>query len=77
MQENESIMVVQCELRIPSLGMTVQHHTASLVMLNNYPRDRILSPHLKTIKDSYIHGISGIIIDGLLNPSKKTTKTGT
>ena len=32
MQEKESIMVVRCELKIPSLGVTVRHHSASLVM---------------------------------------------
>ena len=32
MQEKESIMVVRCELKIPSLWITVQHHSASLRM---------------------------------------------
>ena len=32
MQEKESIMVVWCELKIPSLGITVRHHSASLMM---------------------------------------------
>ena len=31
MQEKESIMVVWCELKIPSLRITVRHHSASLV----------------------------------------------
>ena len=34
MQEKESIMVVLCELKIPSLEITVRHHSASLVMPN-------------------------------------------
>ena len=34
--------------------VTVQHHLASLVMLNNYPCDGIFNKHLSTIKDSYI-----------------------
>ena len=42
MQEKESIMVVRCELKIPSLGMP-----------NSYPRDGFVNPHLTTIKDSY------------------------
>ena len=46
MQEKESVKVILCELKIPPLG--------SLVMLNNYSSDRIFSPHLTTIKDSYI-----------------------
>ena len=35
--------------------VTVQHHSASLVMTNSYPRDGIFNQHLKTIKDSYNH----------------------
>ena len=53
MQEKESVMVVRCELKIPSLGMTVRYNSASLVMPTSYPRDGIFNPHLKTIKDSY------------------------
>ena len=41
MQEKESIMDVRCELKIPSLGIIVRHHSASLVMPNRYPRDGI------------------------------------
>ena len=50
-------MVVQCELKIASLGITVRHHSAysaNLVMPNSYPCDEIFNPHLTTIKDSYI-----------------------
>ena len=32
MQEKESIMVVWCTLKIPSFGLTVPHHLASLMM---------------------------------------------
>ena len=46
-------MVVQCELKIPLLWITVQHHSASLVMPNSYPRDGIFNPHITTIKESY------------------------
>ena len=53
MQEKESIKVVWCELKIPSLGITVRHHLASLVMPNSYPREGIFNQHLTTIKDSY------------------------
>ena len=49
MQEKEFIMTVQCELKIPSLEITVRHHEA-----NSYPRDGIFNPHLLTIKYSYI-----------------------
>ena len=38
---------------IPSLGITLQHHLASLMMPNIYPRDGIFNQHLTTIKDSY------------------------
>ena len=54
MQEKESVMVVRWELEIPSLGITVRHHSASLVMPSSYPRDGIFIPHLTIIKDSYI-----------------------
>ena len=39
----ESIMVLWCKLKIPSL-----------VKPNNYPRDGIFNQHLTTIKDPYI-----------------------
>ena len=54
MQEKESIMVVWCEVKIPSLGITVRHHEASLSMSNSYPCDGIFNPHLTTIKNSLI-----------------------
>ena len=51
MYEKESITAVWCELKIPSLGITVQ------------PRDAvqfgIFKPNLKTIKDSYNLTLSG------------------
>ena len=53
MQEKESLMVVRFELKIPSLGITVRNHSASLVIPNSYPRDGIFNPNLTTIKDSY------------------------
>ena len=37
MQQIESVMVVRCELKIQSLGITVRHLSASLVMPNSYP----------------------------------------
>ena len=39
MQEKESIMVVRYDLKIPSFGIAVRYHSASLVMPNSYPRD--------------------------------------
>ena len=53
MQEKESTLVVQCELKIPSLGITVRHHLANLMMPNSYSHHGIFNPHLVTIKDSY------------------------
>ena len=53
MQQKESIMVALCEQKFLSLGITVRCHSASLMMLNSYPSDRIFNPHLTTIKDSY------------------------
>ena len=54
MKEKESVMIVRCEPKIQSLGITFRHHSASLVMPNSYPRDGIFNPHLTTIKVSYI-----------------------
>ena len=53
MKEKESIMVVWCKLKIPSLGITVQHLSASLAMPNSNFCDGIINSHLTTIKDSY------------------------
>ena len=41
MQKKKSIMVVWCELKIPSLGITVGHDSESLMMPNSLvkPRD--------------------------------------
>ena len=47
------IMVVLCKLKVPSLRITVWHHSASLAMLNIYRRDRIFNPQLTVIKNSY------------------------
>ena len=46
-------MVVRCELKIPSLGVTVRHHSASLVMLISYPCDGTFNLYITTIKVSY------------------------
>ena len=46
-------MIARCEVKILLLGVTVRHHSASLVLPNNYPRDRNFNPHLITIKDYY------------------------
>ena len=50
---NSSIMVVRCEFKILSLGITVRHLSANLVILNSYARDGIYNLHLTTIKDSF------------------------
>ena len=52
-KKNRFKMVVRYELKITSLGITVRHHSASLVMPNGYPRDRIFNTHFTTIKDLY------------------------
>ena len=49
-------MVVRCEMKIPSLGITVRHHEAP----NSYHHDGIFNPNLTTIKDSYIVCIGGV-----------------
>ena len=55
MQEKDFFkMVVRRRLKIPSLGIPVRHHSASLMMPNSYRRDQIFNLHLTTIKDSYI-----------------------
>ena len=41
MHEKESRILVWCELKIPSLRITVRHHSASLAMPDSYPRDSI------------------------------------
>ena len=53
MQEKEPIMVVWCKLKVPSLRISVWHHSARLAMLNSYRRDRIFNPQLTAIKNSY------------------------
>ena len=44
-----------CSVRIENsvTRVTVRHRSASLMMPNSYPRDRIFNTHLETIKDSY------------------------
>ena len=54
MQEIESVMVVWFKLKIPSLGITAWHHSASLVMPSSYPRDGIFNPNRTTIKYAFI-----------------------
>ena len=38
-----------------SLGITVRHHSASLVMPISDPRDRFFYPHHTHMKDTYSH----------------------
>ena len=51
MQEKGSLMFVGCRLKILSLWITVQHQSASWIVV---PTDGIFSLHLTTVKDSYI-----------------------
>ena len=50
MQEKESNMSVRCGCKIPSLEITVLHHSAKP---NSDPRDGIFYPHLTPMQDSY------------------------
>ena len=61
LQEKEYTMVVLFKLKIPSLVISVQHHSVSLVMHSCYPRGGIFNPHLTNIKDSYIIYLSEIV----------------
>ena len=54
MQEKESIMVVWCKLKVPSLRITVRHHSASLAMLISYRRDRIFNPKLSRCRSQHV-----------------------
>ena len=59
MQGKVSIMGVWCGLKNLSLGITVRHHSASLVMPISDPRDRFFSPHRTPMQDTYClaHGL--------------------
>ena len=48
--KKQFIMVVWCNLKVPSLRITVRHYSARLAMLNSYRRDRILNLQLIAIK---------------------------
>ena len=54
MQEKVSIMGVWCGQKNLSLGITVRHHSASLVMPISDPRDRFFYPHHTHMIDTYI-----------------------
>ena len=70
MQEKEPIKVVWCKLKVPSLRITVWHHSASLAMLNSYRRDRIFNPQLTAIKNSY-NKVKCIMFEHLLHTNMK------
>ena len=40
-QKTDLVMVLQQELNIPSLGISLGHHLANCVMLKNYPQDML------------------------------------
>ena len=52
-QEKGSIIRVRVGKKNPSLGITVCHHSASLMMPNGDPRDRFFYPTLTLMIDSY------------------------
>ena len=53
MQGNVSIMDVWRGWKNLLLGVTVRHHSASLVMPISDPRDRFFYPHHTSMKNSY------------------------
>ena len=53
-QEKESIICVRVGYKNLSLGITVCHHSASLVMANGDPREEFFYPTLILTIDSYI-----------------------
>ena len=53
-QEKLSIIGVWCGQENLSLGITVRHHSASLVMPISDPRDRFFYPYHTPMKDTYI-----------------------
>ena len=61
MQERVSIMGVWCGQKNLSLGITVRHHSASLVMPISDHRDRFFYPHHTPMTDTYypawVHGV--------------------
>ena len=54
MQEKESVMVVWCRKKNPSLGITVWHHSAKPRDAKQCPSDGFFYPHLTLVKDSFI-----------------------
>ena len=71
MQEKEPIMVVRCKLKLPSLRMTVRHHSASLAMLNSYRRERIFNQQLIAIKKSYNKVCNCVMFEHLLHTNMR------
>ena len=65
MQERVSIMGVWCGLKNLSLGITVRHHSASLVMPISDPHVRFFYPPHTPMKDTYIlaHGLRQLTRD--------------
>ena len=53
MHEKVSIMGVCFGWKNLSLGVTVRHHSASLVMPISDPHDRFFDPHHTPMKDTY------------------------
>ena len=61
MQEKVSIMSVWYGQKNPSLEITVWHHSASLVMPINDPRDRFFYPYHTPMKDyKYLSCVYGV-----------------
>ena len=63
-QEKLSIIRVSVGYKNLSLGITVCHHSANLVMPNGDPRDGFLYPTLTLMVDSYIPSVIRPVILG-------------
>ena len=61
-QEKKTIIRVRVGWKNPSLGITVCHHLASLVMPNSDPRDSFFYPILTLMIDSYVIYSAPLII---------------
>ena len=61
MQEKVSIMGAWCGQKNPSLGITVRHHGASLVMPISDARDRFFYPRHTPMIDTYNFSSFGLL----------------
>ena len=59
-----------------SLGITVRHHSASLVMPISDPRDRFFYPHHTHMKDTYslAHELRQLTCDAICDVTTKNAE---